>query len=164
MIGYTSTPDYYNSYIAHYGVKGMKWGRRKKKTKTPTIYKYKPARSMTDFESAMYNDPRYKRKTDALLGDKRMENSKVNRSNAMYKDPRYERHTDAMKGDWKLREADPNGTWNKYTKAARDVQKFNYYMPGSKALEERVSKQTKAYNDYQKAKTAASKKKKKRWN
>ena len=31
MIGYTPTPDYYNDYIAHYGVKGMKWGKRKKK-------------------------------------------------------------------------------------------------------------------------------------
>lgn len=29
MIGYTPTPDYYNDYIAHHGVKGMKWGKRK---------------------------------------------------------------------------------------------------------------------------------------
>lgn len=26
---YTQTPDYYNDYIAHYGVKGMKWRHRK---------------------------------------------------------------------------------------------------------------------------------------
>jgi len=29
MIGYTPTPDYYNDYICHYGVKGMKWRHRK---------------------------------------------------------------------------------------------------------------------------------------
>ena len=28
MITYTPTPDYYNNYIAHHGVKGMKWGIR----------------------------------------------------------------------------------------------------------------------------------------
>ena len=32
MIGYTSTPDYYNDYIAHFGVKGMKWKNHVYKT------------------------------------------------------------------------------------------------------------------------------------
>ena len=30
MTGYTPTPDYYNDYIQHYGIKGMKWKNRKK--------------------------------------------------------------------------------------------------------------------------------------
>lgn len=29
MLDYTPTPDFYNDYIAHYGVKGMKWRKRK---------------------------------------------------------------------------------------------------------------------------------------
>ena len=30
MIGYTSTPtNFYEDYICHHGIKGMKWGRRK---------------------------------------------------------------------------------------------------------------------------------------
>lgn len=29
MQEYTPTPDFYNDYIAHYGVKGMKWGKKK---------------------------------------------------------------------------------------------------------------------------------------
>ena len=29
MTIYTQTPDYYNDYLAHYGVKGMKWKNRK---------------------------------------------------------------------------------------------------------------------------------------
>ncbi len=33
MQEYTPTPDFYDDYIAHYGVKGMKWGRRKKRNK-----------------------------------------------------------------------------------------------------------------------------------
>lgn len=36
MIDYTPTPDYYNDYIAHYGVKGMKWGRRKSRISSIT--------------------------------------------------------------------------------------------------------------------------------
>ena len=30
MVQYQATPDYYNDYIAHYGVKGMKWKKRLK--------------------------------------------------------------------------------------------------------------------------------------
>ena len=33
MITYTPTPDYYNDYLAHYGVMGMKWGIRKNPAK-----------------------------------------------------------------------------------------------------------------------------------
>ena len=31
MIQYQSTPDYYNDYITHYGVKGMKWYKKTKR-------------------------------------------------------------------------------------------------------------------------------------
>ena len=34
MIGYTPTPDYYNDYICHYGVKGMKWRNHVYKAKS----------------------------------------------------------------------------------------------------------------------------------
>lgn len=30
MINYTPTPNFYDDYIAHYGVLGMRWGHRKK--------------------------------------------------------------------------------------------------------------------------------------
>lgn len=100
MTGYTPTPDYYNDYIAHFGILGMKWGRRKKKkksskTKIPQILKYKPKKQMTDFESAMYNDPRYKRHDDALKDDPRFKRW----TSAMKGDPRYSRQGSAMKND-----------------------------------------------------------------
>ena len=96
MIGYISTPtNFYEDYICHYGVKGMKWGKRKKKVKTPTIYKYKPARSMTEFDSAMIGDPRYKRHTDALKGDWKM---KGPNKSAMKGDQRFERIFDTLTG------------------------------------------------------------------
>lgn len=64
MIGYTPTPDFYNDYIAHYGVPGMKWGVRKapqrvvsnrvrkaKKSYLLTdLQKKKPSKSKKDYE------------------------------------------------------------------------------------------------------------------
>ena len=161
MIGYTSTPtNFYEDYICHYGIKGMKWGKRKKKVKTPTIYKYKPARSMTEFESAFYNDPRYKRHTDAMKGDWRM--GKAPQTNTGLKgDPRYERHFDTMNNDPRFHNSDPTTTWNLFSQKAKTANKFNYLMPGSVAAKERTESMQKAYREYQTAKS--NHKKKKRW-
>ena len=115
---------------------------------------------MTEFDSAMYNDPRYKRHTDAMKGDSRMENPKKARS-AMYKDPRYERHFDTMKDDPRFHNSDPTTTWSIFTKRAHESAKANEYKPGTWAAENRTKKMQKAYNEYQTAKK--NYKKKKRW-
>lgn len=47
MIEYTSTPDFYNEYIAHYGVKGMKW-RKGRKTPIVTVSKSRVKKGETE--------------------------------------------------------------------------------------------------------------------
>ena len=53
MQEYTPTPDFYNDYICHYGVKGMKWHYHKPKVGENASAAYKRVGSMSDKE---YND------------------------------------------------------------------------------------------------------------
>lgn len=53
MIEYTPTPDFYNDYICHYGVKGMKWGKHikiKPDAKEGLSDAYKQLANMSDEE------------------------------------------------------------------------------------------------------------------
>ena len=60
MIEYTPTPDFYNDYICHSGVKGMKWGKRKSKKE------YDLGKHSKDMREHA-KDLRARVKTDAVL-------------------------------------------------------------------------------------------------
>lgn len=62
MNTYTSTPDYYNDYLMHYGVKGMHWGQRKARPislgrirRKKTSSKVVKAKKRKGYSDAMYD-------------------------------------------------------------------------------------------------------------
>ena len=74
MIGYTPTPDYYNDYLCHYGVKGMKWHKRLAKKAREFKYKH--------FTKKKINSSRL---ADDLLNGKRTGEGKWNKSGTKFK-------------------------------------------------------------------------------
>ena len=68
MTGYTPTPDYYNDYIAHFGIKGMKWGKRKAKIKR-AIDNNKYVKKYKDKKKAEEREERRRRNLANHLAD-----------------------------------------------------------------------------------------------
>ena len=93
MITYQATPDYYNEYIKHYGVMGMKWGIRKDLRRTGSISEKTKRKMKKALSKASYGKTRrmlngledlksdYKSRTEEYKSKNRHGDAKRERSN-----------------------------------------------------------------------------------
>lgn len=105
----TTKPPLNESTLAHYGVKGMKWGRRKKIRRKPDDWKKKELSELSFMtNTGLHGDPRYKKnRVHRLLVSRKGEGQRPSpqvKSKAFRYDPRYEYRESAIsKNDSKYR-------------------------------------------------------------
>lgn len=137
MTGYTPTPDFYNDYIAHHGIKGQKWGVRngppyplskgakssEKKTSSGTKSDGKtPEKSRILYGSAKAGKSK-KISTDEEI-DRQVDKTKIHRRVEKWSYGEYvDRYGDFKVGDYKIRIRGEDASDEEIKNVARDILK-----------------------------------------
>lgn len=129
MIYYTQTPDFYNDYIAHYGILGMKWGHRKldRQIAREKKFRAKTMKGRSKYRSKLEN--RYNKKIAKAKSKGKMDKVKKLTTKRNYK------LTDHDKG---------TEFFDKATKYRVNTVK-NYQKAQDKAWNDRSSKKSSTY-------------------